>query len=394
MLLTKSLRKLLGVVLVVLAVGCVPVPGTPTPVPSVPSLPPPTPTTPSLQNTSVAIVKSIISQSLSVDTAGLYGLAFSPDGNTLVSASNANGLTIALWNIATGQIIDSDRDLSHYDDGMALSPDGKTLAYGKCGEYDPSHCAQYEIILWDVATRQPIGQPPIFHVGALAPLELLFSPDGKTLAAMSSGTTGSGIIQLFDVTTRQPIDSPLGGEESFASMAFSPDGKFMALGNTVGVIDLWGVQAHQVLSLLVGEKGFVTSVAFSPDGKTLASRILIPSTDHPPRGEIVLWDLDKAQLIGQPLIVHTATGGEVGLTSMAFSPDGKTLASIDDNGAITLWDATTRQPIGQSFVGQTATGGVGVTTSMAFSPDGKTLASGTEDGTITLWDLATGSHSP
>jgi WD40 repeat protein len=248
--------------------------------------------------------------------------------------------------------------------------------------------------LWDVVTRQAIGQPPIFHAGALGPLELLFSPDGKTLAVMSSGTTGSGIIQLFDVTTRQTIDSPLGGEESYASMAFSPDGKFMALGNTVGVISLWDVETHQVFSRLVGENGLMTSVAFSPDGKALASRILIPSTDHPPRGEIVLWDLDTAQPIGQPIIGHTVTGGEVGLTNMAFNPDGQTLASLDDNGAITLWEVTTRQPIGQSFVGQTATGGVGVTTSIAISPDGQTLASGTEDGTITLWELVTSSHGP
>jgi WD40 repeat protein len=288
------------------------------------------------------------------------------------------------------------KEQGHFGAGMALSPDGKMLAYGWCGGRDPNNsvCVQYEITLWDVATRQPIGQPLKFSIGGATTPEELFSPDGKTLAVMSSGTTGSGIIQLFDVTTRQPTNSPLGGEEQFASMAFSPDGKFMALGNIVGVIYIWDVKSHQVFSHLMGEKGFVTSVAFSPDGKTLVSRILIPSTDLPPKGKIVLWDLNTQQPIGQPLIAHTATGSEVGLTNMALSPDGKTLASIDDNGAIALWDVTTRQPIGQAFIGQSATGGVGVTISVAFSPDGRTLVSGTEDGTITLWELAASFHSP
>lgn len=267
----------------------------------------------------------------------MTGIAFSPDGKSLVS--KANGLTIILWDVATGQSIEIVRDLSH-GDGMALSPDGKMLAYGKCAEfatYASWICVQYEIILWDVATRQPVGQPPKFSVGAPAPLGLLFSPDGKTLAVMSSGITGSGKIELFDVVTRQSIASPLDGRVQFSGMAFSPDGNFMALGAIGGVIYIWKVKSHEVVAELRGETSVVTSIIFSPNGKMLASRILVPSAGYTSHEKIVLWDMSNFQMIGQPLTGQAATGSDVGLISTAFSPDSTTLASGTDDGVIILW---------------------------------------------------------
>ncbi|MGZ6347736.1 MAG: WD40 repeat domain-containing protein, partial [Anaerolineales bacterium] len=177
------------------------------------------------------------------------------------------------------------------------------------------------------------------------------------------------------------------------SMAFSPDGRFMALGSVGGGIYIWGVERNVVFTTLhESDFGFVWSVAFSPDGKTLASQTSFPLTTGT-RNKIVLWDLGTQQPIGQPLMSQITTGLAI-TTGITFSPDGKTLASIDENGAITLWDVTTHQLIGQAFMGQSATGGVAATTSIAFSPDGKTLASGADDGTITLWNLTTSSHSP
>ena len=70
---------------------------------------------------------------------------------------------------------------------------------------------------------------------------------------------------------------------------------------------------------------------------------------------------------------------------MAFSPDGKTLASGSNDGTVRLWDVATGRPIGEPLTGHT-----GLVYSVAFSPDGKTLASGSGDGTVRLWDVATG----
>ena len=125
----------------------------------------------------------------------------------------------------------------------------------------------------------------------------------------------------------------------------------------------------QLRKFLAGHTAIVTSLIFSPDGKTLASG----NIDN----TIILWDVEKQQPIGQPLTGHT---GEV--YSVAFSPDGKTLASGSADKTIILWDAEKQQPIGQPLTGHT-----GEVYSVAFSPDGKTLASGSADNTVILWNV-------
>ncbi len=393
MLLAKSLRMLLGIGFVLLAIGCAPA-NTPMSETSAQPLLSPTSTVPTTQITPTDQTPPaglIINQPPGENNGEVVGLAFQPDGKVLASlyrngkiilwdvdtyqiiqslpgggeisglgimpgfafspdgkflVSISNGGTPILWTVATGQSIEVERDLSS-GNGMALSPDSTMLAYGKCAEVSLNFiCTQYTIILWDIATHQPVGQSLIFNVGASAPVGLLFSPDGKTLAAISSGTTGSGKIELFDVVTRQSIVSPLGDEEQFSGMAFTPDGKFMALGSIGGVIYIWDVKSHEVVSRLISEHGLVTGMAFSPNGKILATRIFIPSTKNILHEEIVLWDMNSFQMIGQPLTGQAVTGNDVGLISTAFSPDGTTLASGTDDGVIILWSFATEDSQG------------------------------------------------
>jgi WD40 repeat protein len=373
------------VAIIFMVIGC-----TPVSTPEANSQPSPTllvQTTPTVQNTAEPIVKFILEQPASDFSGGVEGLAFSPDGRILAAlyktgkiilwdvnsrqliqslmsagetggfgmmpgfafspdgrslVTKANGLSPVLLDIGTGQSIEVESGLSH-GNGMALSPDGKLLAYGKCEKLTSgSHCSEYAIIVWDMDTRQPVGQPISFPVGASAPLGLLFSPDGKTLAVMSSGTTGSGKIGLFNVDTRQLIAFPLEGKAQFTSMAFSPDGNLLSLGAIGGVIYLWDMQTHEVASKLKGESGVVTSLMFSPDGKTLASRILIPSTEQTPHEKLVLWDTDTLQTIGEPLTGQSAKGSDVGLISMDFSPDSMTLTTGTEDGVIIVWNLATK----------------------------------------------------
>ncbi|KIO17049.1 hypothetical protein M407DRAFT_85352, partial [Tulasnella calospora MUT 4182] len=134
-------------------------------------------------------------------------------------------------------------------------------------------------------------------------------------------------------------------------------------------IRLWDAEAGSPIGEpLRGHEGWVQSLAFSPDGKTLASG----SSD----GTICLWDAEAGSPIGEPL-----RGPKGWVRSVAFSPDGKTLASGSDDATIRLWDAEAGSPIGEPHRGHE-----GRVWSVAFSPDGKTLTSELNNGTTCLWE--------
>jgi WD40 repeat protein/DNA-binding SARP family transcriptional activator len=130
--------------------------------------------------------------------------------------------------------------------------------------------------------------------------------------------------------------------------------------------------ARPAIAVLSGYHDTVLSVAFSPDGKTLASG----SGD----GTVRLSNLATHQQIGSPL-----TGTHRAVNSVAFSPGGTTLASGGDDDTVRLWDLATHRQIGRPLTGH----GGSVVLSVAFSPGGTTLASGSLDGTVRLWDVAT-----
>jgi hypothetical protein len=130
-------------------------------------------------------------------------------------------------------------------------------------------------------------------------------------------------------------------------------------------------QAVSLMTYLHGHKDAVNNVAFSPNGKILASG----SDDH----TIRLWDVVHRQPFGPPL-----TGHRDFVESVAFSPDGKLLASGSDDKTIGLWDVASGRLL------HTLRGHTGTVRSVAFSPNGTMLASGSDDKTIGLWDVASG----
>ena len=372
---------------------------------------------------------------LTGDTDRIHSMAFSPDGNTLVSGSYDG--TVRLWDVAAHRQIGA--PLAGHDDKIytvAFSPDGKLVASG---------ADDGVVRLWDVATHRQIGAPLAGRDGEIN--SVAFSPDGRTLATGGA----NGTIRLWGVATHRQIGAPLAShDDKINSVAFSPDGKTLATGGADGTIRLWDVATHrQIGAPLASHAGVVYSVVFSPDSKTLATgsadgaiRLWDVATQQmarswptnspvfdvafSPDGTILasgnlddtarLWDVATLRPIGNPFIGYSlvfspdgkilATGGydhivrlwnvvsRTGtavltghtkpVNSVAFSPDSKTLAAGAADGTVRLWDMATRQPIGSPL--NTHAGAV---YSVAFSPDSKTLAAGAADGTVRLWDMAT-----
>lgn len=206
-------------------------------------------------------------------------------------------------------------------------------------------------------------------------LSVAFSPDGKTLASGSGYKDKNNCLKLWDVDARQEICTIKEHSGGVSSIAFSPDGRTLAFDKS-DTIKLWNVSTGQEISHLKGHSTqsvyieLIFSLAFSPDGKILASG----SKDW----TIKLWEVNTGREIS------TLKGHRKYINSVAFTPDGKILASGSKDKTIKLWDVSSGREI--TTLWQHSYG----VSSVAFSPDGKTLASGGQDSTIKLWDVRTG----
>ncbi len=200
-------------------------------------------------------------------------------------------------------------------------------------------------------------------IGAV--LSVAFSPDGKLLAA---GET-NGNIRLWQISDGQLFLTLEGHTDQISSIAFSPDGHILASGNDDKSIKLWEIPSGRLIRTLEDTIG-ICSVNFSPDGQTLAAG----NYDH----TVKLWNVQT----GQPLRI--LRGHTNWVRAVAWSPDGALLASSGDDQTIQLWDVGKGQRL------KTLQAHTDWVWSVTWSPDGKTLASGSMDHTIRLWDVKRG----
>ena len=296
-------------------------------------------------------------------------LAFNPvDGRFLAAPSGAGDIKI--WDTVTGQAV---KILSGHSDRvlrLAFSPDGRLLASGS---------EDKTVKIWDVSdipTCRLLCTCP--HDGRVH--GLAFSAYGRYLASTGEDNWIKvwELAKLRDGAKPAPVHRFPGHfiRKRLVNVAFSPDERFLASGGQKYTARVWEIATEQEVHVLRGHTEPVFSVAFTADGQRLATK----GWD----GRVIVWDLGTGQPAFPPL--GRGGGGASTAWSMAFSPDGELLAlggSYRD-GTVTLYNALNGQIV-HVFGGHTDR-----IACLAFSPDGRRLASASADRTIRIWDTRTG----
>jgi WD40 repeat protein/beta-lactamase regulating signal transducer with metallopeptidase domain len=324
-----------------------------------------------------------------VGDAGNFSVALAPDGKTLAAA---NGQVIQLWDVGTGKAIRQIEGPSTGLSGLLFSPDGKRLA---------ARSPDNTFYLWAADTGKEIHQikpPPRKATNEIvltfggdgndAP-GMAFSPDGKTLAAATTRFDQQGgnssAITFWDVASgkeTQQIKVPQGVDVS--AVAFAPDGKVLAFGGG-GVVHLCAADTGKEIRQLK-VRGGVLALAFAPDGKTLA----VGGRNQ----RVRLWETETGKELHHLGDAEPARSGGLALVSalgfaapearaLAFSPDGKRIAAAAGS-TVRLWEAATGKEL------PLLDGHREAPSAIIVSPDGKTVVSWGDDRVIRRWDAATG----
>jgi WD40 repeat protein len=285
----------------------------------------------------------------------IYDVQCSPDGKVIASCSSKED-RVRLWDTKTGQCYAALEGNKKMVWCVAFSPDGKVLA---CAD------AAQTIRLWDVKTQVLLTtlEGDLDHPGRIA-----FDPTGKILAVCCF----KGDLQLWDLATKKCAATLKGHTDSRLSLAFSPDGKILASGSYDKTLRLWDVAKGKEMRMVSFEDE-VMALAFTADGTSLLSGI----ADGTVRRQDLATDKTQEVKIKQP---------KDNFGRMAFSSDGKLCVTGEfwfgedekKDAGITVWDVATGNEVARLEGHKTKVSG------LAFSPDGKKVASGGGDGIVNI----------
>jgi WD40 repeat protein len=281
------------------------------------------------------------------------GVAFSPDGTRLASASYDE--TVKVWDVASGQELRTLRGHTGSVRSVAFSPDGARLA---------SASSDNTVKVWDAGCGQEVGRgrDTVFGSDDLRTLGFIFNAPSDSSDRTVKGRDG------WDDASGQAVRTFYGANSR--GLAFSPDGRRLATASWDATVKVWDAATGQDLCTLRGHTAGLNGVAFSPDGARLASA----SVDKTAK----VWDVANGKEL------RTLKGHTGRVSCVVFSPDGTRLASASDDRTVKVWDAADGKEL------CTLKGHTGRVSCVVFSPDGARLASASLDMTVKLWDTASG----
>jgi WD40 repeat protein/Tfp pilus assembly protein PilF len=292
-------------------------------------------------------------RTLSGHWSAVLGLAFTKDGNRLVTTSN--DATVKLWNLDSGEVIRSFVGHRGRVDSAAISPDDALLlTSGRDG-----------VRIWELETGAGLRAP---KARSGEPYKVAISADGiRAAAGYSDGH--AVIFKLADATEERSVQH---GGRVFA-IAFTPDSRQLVTSGHDGKIRVWNVSDGSGWELGT-HRGPISDVVVSPDGETVASA----GDDR----LVKIWSLRSRRLM------RALEGHRDEAWSAAFAPDGKLLVSSGKDGVLKLWDVYSGA--GKEHADASPRGVIRV----RFAPNGRRIAAGTGANTVQLWELVTPSWRP
>lgn len=297
------------------------------------------------------------------DEARINDLAFTPDGNSLVTVDLDNN--IKTWDIATGDVIRSWRQTGVWI--IAISPDGTLVAGG---------ATDNKIYIWELQTGNLLTTLQ-GHSAAVSSID--FSPIcPSVLSGCDVGLVSGGFdnrVRLWNIETGNS-EVLSGHVNPVISVAFNPNGRSVVSGSSNGVMIEWNIRTQRQVSTLRGHSGAISAIAFSTNCVDLRGSCTFLMASSGDDRRVLLWDASTGQQIDELRHTHTAA-----INSIAFSPDGRLLATGSSDFTVRILDIENDREL------KVLSQHTNFVSSVAFSPNGQVIASGSTDETVILWGL-------